>query len=133
MEKDEKVQFILEQMRLCLATKDFIRTQIISKKISTKFFVNETDQVQVTPVHHNNHCDVVIISYSYLLQELKLKYYNLMIELCHHDHNYLAICQHYRAIFDTPQVQEDENRWKAVGDTIYVLLSFEVDPSCCYV
>ena len=37
-----------------------------------------------------------------------------MIELCHHDHNYLAICQHYRAIFDTPQVQGDEDRWKAV-------------------
>ena len=37
-----------------------------------------------------------------------------MIELCHHDHNYLAICQHYRAIYDTPQVQADEDRWKAV-------------------
>ena len=37
-----------------------------------------------------------------------------MIELCHHDHNYLAICQHYRAIFDTPQVQEDEDQWKTV-------------------
>ena len=48
MERDEKVRFILEQMRLCLATKDFIKTQIISKKISTKFFFNETDQVQVT-------------------------------------------------------------------------------------
>ena len=47
MEKDEKVRFILEQMRLCLATKDFIRTQIISKKISIKYFVAETDQVQV--------------------------------------------------------------------------------------
>lgn len=38
MEKKEKVEFILEQMRLCLAKKDFIRTQIISKKINTKFF-----------------------------------------------------------------------------------------------
>ena len=47
MEKEEKVQFILEQMRLCLATDDFIRTQIISKKISTKFFAGETDRVQV--------------------------------------------------------------------------------------
>ena len=55
MERDEKVQFILEQMRLCLATKDFIKTQIISKKISTKFFMNETDQVQVTMT-----CDSVI-------------------------------------------------------------------------
>ena len=38
MEKKEKVEFILEQMRLCLAKKDYIRTQIISKKVSTKFF-----------------------------------------------------------------------------------------------
>ena len=40
-----------------------------------------------------------------------------MIELCQHDHNYLAICQHYRAIFDTPQVQGDEETWKAVRDS----------------
>jgi hypothetical protein len=33
-----QVELILEQMRLCLAKKDFIRTQIISKKISIKFF-----------------------------------------------------------------------------------------------
>ncbi|XP_060591983.1 26S proteasome non-ATPase regulatory subunit 12-like [Ruditapes philippinarum] len=38
MEKKEKVEFILEQMRLCIAKKDYIRTQIISKKINTKFF-----------------------------------------------------------------------------------------------
>ena len=58
MEKDEKVQFILEQMRLCLATKDFIRTQIISKKISTKFFITETDQVQVMSILWSNQCNV---------------------------------------------------------------------------
>ena len=49
MEKEEKVQFILEQMRLGLARKDFIRTQIISKKISIKFFstAEESDTIQV--------------------------------------------------------------------------------------
>ena len=47
MEKDEKVRFILEQMRLCLAKKDYIRTQIISKKINIKFFAAESDLVQV--------------------------------------------------------------------------------------
>lgn len=55
MEKREKVEFILEQMRLCLAKHDLVRTQIISKKISTKFF---SDPAQ---------------------QDLKLKYYNLMV------------------------------------------------------
>ena len=47
MDKDEKVDFILEQMRLCLAKKDYVRTQIISKKISTRFFIAETGPVQV--------------------------------------------------------------------------------------
>ena len=52
------------------------------------------------------------------LQELKLKYYRLMIELCQHDHDYPAICRHYRAIFDTPCVQEDETQWKAVSASV---------------
>lgn len=53
MKKQEKVELILEQMRLCLAKKDYIRTQIISKKINTKFF--DDDKLEI--------------------QQLKLKYY----------------------------------------------------------
>lgn len=47
MEREEKVFFIIEQMRLCLAKKDFIRAQIISKKISTKFFLTDSEAIQV--------------------------------------------------------------------------------------
>lgn len=36
MEKREKVELILEQMRLCLAKADYVRTQIISKKAQVK-------------------------------------------------------------------------------------------------
>lgn len=43
MEKKEKVEFILEQMRLCLAKKDYIRTSIISKKINTRYFTTSED------------------------------------------------------------------------------------------
>jgi len=32
MKKKEKTEYILEQMRLCLEKKDYIRTQLISKK-----------------------------------------------------------------------------------------------------
>ena len=35
---DYQVEFLLEQMRLALAKKDYVTTQIISKKISPKFF-----------------------------------------------------------------------------------------------
>jgi len=101
MERREKVEFILEQMRLCLAKKDYIRTQIISKKISVKFFEDDKEQ------------------------DLKLKYYQLMIELCHQDGKYLPICKHYRAVFDTPCIQEDNMKMKeALRNVIaYIILS----------
>ena len=49
MEKKEKVEFILEQMRLCLAKKDYIRTQIISKKVSIRYFEDADTTVSVLP------------------------------------------------------------------------------------
>lgn len=45
MDKREKTDFILEQIRLCLLKKDFTRAQIISKKISTKFFEDAKNEV----------------------------------------------------------------------------------------
>lgn len=47
MEKREKTDFILEQMRLCLAKHDYVRTQIISKKINTKFFQDKENEVSL--------------------------------------------------------------------------------------
>ncbi|XP_038211930.1 26S proteasome non-ATPase regulatory subunit 12 [Zerene cesonia] len=74
MDKREKVELILEQMRLCLAIKDYIRTQIISKKINTKFFEEENTQ------------------------ELKEKFYRLMIAVDQHNGAYLSVCRHFRAL-----------------------------------
>jgi len=101
MEKKEKVELILEQMRLCLAKKDYIRTQIISKKISQKFFED--------PAAH----------------QLKLRYFKLMIELNQHEGSYLSICKHYRAILNTPVVQEDAEERKRIlrHVVLYLVLS----------
>eukprot|EP00073_Rattus_norvegicus_P028538 XP_006247615.1 PREDICTED: 26S proteasome non-ATPase regulatory subunit 12-like [Rattus norvegicus] len=111
MEKKERVEFILEQMRLCLAVKDYIRTQIISKKINTKFFQEENTE------------------------KLKLKYYNLMIQLDQHEGSYLSICKHYRAIYDTPCIQAESDKWQQVSSGLMlgqpqgrVLLSLEPLP-----
>jgi len=38
MAKTEKVAFILEQVRLCLDKKDFVRASILSKKVSSRTF-----------------------------------------------------------------------------------------------
>ncbi|KAF5924410.1 hypothetical protein HPG69_018811 [Diceros bicornis minor] len=101
MEKKERVEFILEQMRLCLAVKDYIRTQIISKKINTKFFQEENTE------------------------KLKLKYYNLMIQLDQHEGSYLSICKHYRAIYDTPCIQTESDKWQQALKSVvlYVILA----------
>uniref|UniRef100_H2MFU5 26S proteasome non-ATPase regulatory subunit 12 n=1 Tax=Oryzias latipes TaxID=8090 RepID=H2MFU5_ORYLA len=101
MEKKEKAEFILEQMRLCIAVKDYVRTQIISKKINTKFFQDEGTE------------------------ELKLKYYNLMIQVDQHEDSYLSICKHYRAIYDTPCILEKSSEWQQALKSVvlYVILS----------
>jgi len=51
MERREKVDFILEQMRLLVAKKDYIRTQLVSKKINTKFFEKEENAVRLLLRH----------------------------------------------------------------------------------
>ena len=51
MDRREKVEMLLEQMRLCLAKKDYIRTQIISRKISIRFFEDEVNAVLQNCLH----------------------------------------------------------------------------------
>lgn len=46
----------------------------------------------------------------FILQDLKLKFYQLMIEVARHEGSYLDICKYYRAMFDTPSVLEDKNK-----------------------
>lgn len=101
MERQEKVELILEQMRLCLLTQDYIRAQIISKKISTRFFENQK--------YH----------------ELKLKFYGYMIELGQHEHDYLGICRDYRSVQATDSVKEDQAKLLATVRNIvlYVVLA----------
>uniref|UniRef100_A0A915A2B3 PCI domain-containing protein n=2 Tax=Parascaris univalens TaxID=6257 RepID=A0A915A2B3_PARUN len=97
------VEFLLEQMRLCVARKDFIRQSILSKKISVRFFDDKSDEVQ----------------------ELKLKYCDLMIKLGLNDSAYLDVYRLYRNIFDTPRIQADAARSIQVLKcmALYVLLA----------
>ncbi|KAL1914983.1 uncharacterized protein VTP21DRAFT_7688 [Calcarisporiella thermophila] len=101
MEKREKTDFILEQMRLTLAKKDYTRMQIISKKINTKFFA----------VTEN--------------QDLKLRYYELMIYYALHENQYLNACKYYREVYNTPSVLDDEEKWKEILQNVvlFVVLS----------
>jgi 26S proteasome regulatory subunit N5 len=87
MEKNEKIDFLLEQVRLTLTNKDYIRAQIISNKINRRV-LTEPD-----------------------FQELKLRFYTLMIQYYMHEKNYLEVCKCFQAMYDTPSVKADKARW----------------------
>jgi len=101
MEVREKADFLLEQVRLMLARNDFIRAAIISRKVNTT--VLEKDD----------------------MQDLKLKYYKLMIQYHAHEKDYLATYTSYHAIFRTQSVQDDEKQRKEAlqNAVIFLVLS----------
>ncbi|VDM31974.1 unnamed protein product [Hydatigera taeniaeformis] len=101
MDKREKVEFILEQMRLCLANKDYSRTQILSRKISPKFFQEEGTE------------------------DLKLKFYKQMIEVDIQHDAYLSISKHFWEIYNTKLVQENpaDKRSALCNIVVYLILS----------
>ena len=101
MHKREKIDFILEQIRLCVATNDWIRARIIARKISAKALADET------------------------LDDLKLKYYNLMVKYYTHKKEWIEVCKCYLEIYNSKTVQQDEKQWiEALKSVIvYVLLA----------
>lgn len=76
MEKDEKVDYILYQMRLVLARKDFVRSQIIAKKIQKKTLEAEG------------------------FEKLKVRYYHLWIEYCIHEKMHMETARGFQTIYD---------------------------------
>eukprot|EP01107_Rhizomastix_libera_P007701 TRINITY_DN22714_c0_g1_i1.p1 TRINITY_DN22714_c0_g1~~TRINITY_DN22714_c0_g1_i1.p1 ORF type:complete len:452 (+),score=103.07 TRINITY_DN22714_c0_g1_i1:6-1361(+) len=88
MDKMEKTAFLLEQVRLCLDTNDFIRALIISNKVNRSILMEPA------------------------MMELKLKFYDLMVRYYSNSRNYLEIARCYNHIFDTKSVLEDPSKWQ---------------------
>lgn len=86
MNRREKHEIIMEQMRLYMLRKDWARMGIVSKKINTKFFQD--------PKQH----------------DLKLRYYELMISFSLNARQPLDVSKHYYEIYDTPLVKEDASK-----------------------
>lgn len=99
MDRREKTDFILEQMRLCLLKGDYVRVQIISKKISTKYF-------EAVETH-----------------DLKLRYYALLVKHAMHEDDYLGVCKYSQHIYDTPCVKEDSIKREDV--TTFIVMNYE--------
>ena len=101
MDKFEKTEFILEQMRLCLDKQDFIKAQILSNKITRKALNSDE------------------------FQELKIRYYKLMVRYYNNDNKYYDICKCYKEIYDTPLIKKDDKLMKEYLQliVIYIILS----------
>ena len=84
MGKREKTQFILEQVRLCLDTDEYVRAQIMARKINVKVFKDEE------------------------IHDLKLGFYRLIVRYHLHEHTWMEIYRGYEAMWHTPMLQSDD-------------------------
>ena len=84
MDKREKTAFILEQVRLCLDTDEYVRAQIMARKINVKVFKDEE------------------------IADLKLSYYGLIVRYHLHEENWMEIFRAYQAMWSTPSLQADD-------------------------
>jgi 26S proteasome regulatory subunit N5 len=98
LSKRDKVEFILEQMRLTLAKKDFVRATIVAGKISRKHLKEEN------------------------MEEYKVKFYTLMTINHRHDKDALELAKDYHNIYSTPHILQDEKKWiSALQSTVLFL------------
>ncbi|KAL7144126.1 hypothetical protein ABFS83_08G237600 [Erythranthe nasuta] len=124
MAKTEKIAFILEQVRLCLDRQDYVRAQILSRKISTRVFEADTSKEKKKPKESESLIEEPPADIPSLL-ELKRIYYELMIRYHAHSNDYLEICRSYKSIYEIPSVKEDPAQWIPVLRKIcwYLVLS----------
>lgn len=95
LDKREKVDFILEQMRLAISTHEYSKATLISRKVTNKTFQAEG------------------------FADLKFRYLNLIIQLALHDQRYLDCSRNYWAIVETHrQLAKAENTTAAPAPTI---------------
>ncbi|XP_047971781.1 26S proteasome non-ATPase regulatory subunit 12 homolog A-like [Salvia hispanica] len=123
MAKTEKIAFILEQVRLCLDRQDYVRAQILARKISPRVFEADPSKEKKTKEGESivEEAPADIPS----LLELKRIYYQLMIRYYSHNNDYLEICRCYKSIYEIPSVKEDPAHWIPVLRKIcwYLVLS----------
>lgn len=98
LSKREKIEFILEQMRLTLGKKDYVRAAIVGNKINRKALHEEGMEAE------------------------KIKFFSLMAEYHRHEKDALELAKDYHAIYLTSTVQAVEEQWfEALRATVLFL------------
>jgi 26S proteasome regulatory subunit N5 len=101
MTKVQKADYILEQVRLTLLKKDFVRAHIVAKKINKKWLVAAG------------------------FGPIKIKFYTLMLEYYVKEGEMMELFTCYNSMYNTPQVQADPAQWQYYLPyaVLFVLLS----------
>ncbi|KAF9527761.1 hypothetical protein CPB83DRAFT_792684 [Crepidotus variabilis] len=121
MERREKTEFILEQMRLLIAVAREKDTSVDKKDEKDSLSGGEPEWVKVRVGGRK-------VSETFLKEaaneDLKLKYYDLMIQHALHDDSYLSAAQYYEKVWETPSIKEDKNDKgrKALEHIVYYLV-----------
>lgn len=90
MERKEKTEFFLEQMRLALLHKDYMSVAITSKNIDIRIFSSEENA------------------------DIKLRFYEMMVQRAIFEKELLEICKCYVHIYNTNKIKEDDRMWPKV-------------------
>ncbi|GAA5986443.1 hypothetical protein JCM11641_001002 [Rhodosporidiobolus odoratus] len=98
MERRDKVDFILEQMRLLKAQEDWEKMAIVAKRINLKWLGDKEHE------------------------DLKLRYFSLMILYSLYMKNHLDVAKHYRSVLDTSSISENSDQASAVLRNIVYFL-----------
>lgn len=99
LSKREKVEFLLEQIRLTLAKKDYVRAHIVSNKVNRKVLGEEG------------------------MEDEKVRFFTLMLEYHQHEEDAFELAKDYHQIYSTITVQNNEENWKlALTNTVVFLV-----------
>ena len=98
LSKREKVEFILEQLRLTLTAHDYVRAAIVAGKISRKHLAEES------------------------MEDYKVQFFTLMTISHRHEKDALQLAKDFHAIYSTPHILNDEAKWmEALQSTVLFL------------
>lgn len=88
MERREKLEFILEQMRLLRLKENWEMLSIVSKKVNTKWLEEKENE------------------------DIKFKFYGLMIQYSLQVDKYLEVAKYYRSLYQSPSIKAEEEEQK---------------------
>lgn len=110
MAKSEKIDFILEQVRLCLDRGDYVRAQILSKKVAPRAFSPPAGKKGETAGEVGIEGTIIEAPAPGTppLDALKLKYYDLLVRYYNHTGSAVDVARCYRAQYDTPALQAED-------------------------